>query len=53
MTLAQDVDFYVPTERAFAEGGYEVLTSPLKPGIGEQFVEAAVKLLTELKPDTQ
>jgi hypothetical protein len=50
MTLAQDVDFYIPTERAFAEGGYEVLTSPLKPGIGEQFVEAAVKLLTELKP---
>jgi hypothetical protein len=50
ISLANDVDFYVPTRKAFAEGGYEVCTSPMKPGGGEILVDAAVKLLQELKP---
>jgi neutral ceramidase len=50
VTLANDVDFYVPTRRAFAEGSYEVTTSPYKPGGGEILVDAAVKLLESLRP---
>ncbi len=49
ISLANDVDFYVPTKKAFAEGGYEVCTSPMKPGGGELLTEAAVRLLMELK----
>jgi len=49
ISLANDVDFYVPTKKAFAEGGYEVCTSPMKPGGGELLVDAAVRLLQELK----
>ena len=50
VSLANDVDFYVPTRKAFAEGSYEVTTSPYKPGGGELLVEAAVKLLDSLRP---
>ncbi len=49
ISLANDVDFYIPTRKAFAEGSYEVCTSPIKPGGGEKLVDAAVKLLQELK----
>ncbi len=45
VSLANDVDFYVPTRRAFAEGGYEVATSPYLPGGGELLVEEAVRRL--------
>ena len=48
LSMAHDVDFYVPTRRAYAEGGYEVVTTPLKPGVGEALADAAVKLLGEL-----
>jgi hypothetical protein len=49
ISLANDVDFYVPTRKAFAEGSYEVCTTPMKPGGGELLVDAAIRLLTELK----
>jgi len=48
VSLANDLDFYIPTRRAFAEGHYEPTTCPLEPGCGELLVEAAVKLLNEL-----
>jgi len=50
ISLANDLDFYIPTRRAFEEGQYEPATCPLAPGCGERLVEAAVKLLNELKP---
>jgi len=50
VTLANDLDFYIPTRRAFEEGNYEPTTCPLEPGCGERLVTAAVKLLNELKP---
>ncbi len=50
VSLANDVDFYVPTRKAFAEGSYEVTTSPYQPGGGELLVEGAVKLLESLRP---
>lgn len=48
ITLAQDLDFYVPTKKAFAEGSYEVTTSSIQPGGGEQMADAAVELLKSL-----
>lgn len=50
LSLSNDVDFYVPTKRAFAEGSYEVVNSRIKPGGGELLVETALQLLQELKP---
>jgi neutral ceramidase len=52
VSLANDLDFYIPTRRAFEEGNYEPTTCPLEPGCGELLVQAAVKLLNELKPAT-
>jgi hypothetical protein len=45
-----DGPIYIPTRKAFTEGGYEVLNSRLEPGSGEQIVEEAVKLLKQLAP---
>ncbi len=50
VSLANDLDFYIPTRRAFEEGHYEPTTCPLEPGCGELLVQAAVTLLAELKP---
>ncbi len=50
ISLANDLDFYIPTRRAFEEGHYEPTTCPLEIGCGELLVQAAVKLLNELKP---
>ena len=50
ISLANDLDFYIPVRRAFEEGHYEPTTCPLEPGCGERLVEASVKLLNELKP---
>jgi len=49
VSLANDLDFYVPTRRAFEEGHYEPTTCPLEPGCGERLVEAAIELLNELR----
>ena len=52
VSLANDLDFYIPTRRAFEEGHYEPTTCPLEPGCGEQLVRAAVDVLHELKPQS-
>jgi hypothetical protein len=49
VTMAHDIDLYVPTKKAFAEGSYEIIASMIKPGGGEMLVETAVKMLSELK----
>jgi hypothetical protein len=49
VSLANDLDFYIPTRRAFEEGHYEPTTCPLEPGCGERLVDAAICLLLELK----
>ncbi|MCX7427088.1 MAG: neutral/alkaline non-lysosomal ceramidase N-terminal domain-containing protein [Planctomycetia bacterium] len=48
--LANDVPSYIPTKKAFAEGSYETVNSRVAPGGGEMMVEAAVRLLGQLKP---
>jgi neutral ceramidase len=47
--LANDSLGYIPTKKAFAEGSYEVVNSRVQPGVGEQLVETAIRLLKELK----
>jgi hypothetical protein len=49
VSLANDLDFYIPTRRAFEEGHYEPTTCPLEPGCGERLAQAAVAVLNELK----
>ncbi|QDU00206.1 neutral/alkaline non-lysosomal ceramidase N-terminal domain-containing protein [Gimesia aquarii] len=49
ISLANDVDYYIPTRRAFEEGSYEVTTCPLNPGCGELLVTSAQRLLKSLK----
>ncbi len=49
LSLANDLDFYIPTRRAFEEGHYEPTTCPLEPGCGEHLVQAATNLLHALK----
>jgi neutral ceramidase len=46
--LANEAIGYVPTRRAYEEGGYEPTSSRLQPGGGERLVEAALDLLTRL-----
>jgi hypothetical protein len=40
---------YVPTRKAFVEGSYEVVNSRVQSGGGEMLVEAAARLLNDLK----
>jgi len=47
--LCNDNIAYVPTQRAFVEGSYEIVNSRVAPGGGEVLVETAVRLLKELK----
>jgi hypothetical protein len=47
--LANDDLAYTPTKQAFAEGSYEITNSRVVPGTGEKLVEAAVRLLKELR----
>ncbi|MBI3861480.1 MAG: hypothetical protein HY290_06255 [Planctomycetia bacterium] len=47
--LCNDNPAYVPTKKAFAEGSYETVNSLVQPGGGEMLVEAALRLLKELK----
>jgi neutral ceramidase len=47
--LTNDSLGYIPTKKAFAEGSYETVNSRIMPGTGEELVEAAAKLLNELK----
>ena len=47
--ICNDRPSYVPTLKAFGEGSYEVTNARVKPGAGEMLVDAAVKLLKEVK----
>ncbi len=49
--LANDSIGYVPTDRAFAEGSYEVLNSRFTPGTEGAIVDAAVRLLEDVAAD--
>ncbi|RJP32642.1 MAG: hypothetical protein C4527_05830 [Candidatus Omnitrophota bacterium] len=48
LTLANDFDFYIPSQKAFVEGSYEIVTSSVKPGAGEKLVEETLNLLHRL-----
>jgi hypothetical protein len=48
LELANDSVGYLPTQRAFEEGGYEPEASHFLPGVGEQIAETALKLLTDV-----
>ena len=43
------VDDYIPDRKAYAQGAYEVISTPLLPGCGEMLVEAATELLIEIR----
>ncbi|MFH1922542.1 MAG: neutral/alkaline non-lysosomal ceramidase N-terminal domain-containing protein [Planctomycetota bacterium] len=47
--LAHDAPAYFPTRKAFAEGSYETVNCRIRPGGGEMLVDAAVRLLSDLK----
>ena len=49
--LANSTPAYIPTRKAFAEGSYETVNSRIQPGGGEAMVEAALKLLKEVKTE--
>jgi neutral ceramidase len=49
ISICNDRPSYVPTKKAFIEGSYEVTNARVKSGAGEMLVDAAVKLLNELK----
>jgi len=49
MTHCNNASGYVPTRASYAEGGYEVQSSPFAPGADERLTEAAVRLLGELR----
>jgi neutral ceramidase len=45
--LANDSPAYIPTEKAFKEGSYEIVNSRIAPGGGERLAEAAIQLLKD------
>ena len=47
--LANDYIGYVPNRSAYAEGEYEVASARCAAGSGEMLVDAAVKMLKELR----
>jgi hypothetical protein len=47
--LANKTINYVPTKKAYLQGGYEVVNSRVAPGGGEMLVEAAIDMLKSLK----
>jgi hypothetical protein len=49
ISICNDRPSYVPTKKAFTEGSYEVTNARVKPGAGEMLVDAAGKLLKEVK----
>jgi hypothetical protein len=42
---------YVPTRKAFSEGGYEVLSARFAPGGGEMLADAAIRIVAALHRD--
>lgn len=49
--LANDCPGYIPTEKAFVEGGYETVNTRVVPGSGEKMARTAIQLLAELKSE--
>src|ERR1051326_952809 len=49
ISICNDRPSYVPTKKAFTEGSYEVTNARVKSGAGEMLVDAAIKLLKEVK----
>jgi neutral ceramidase len=49
ISICNDRPSYAPTQKAFTEGSYEVTNARVKSGAGEMLVDAAVKLLKEIK----
>jgi hypothetical protein len=49
ISICNDRPSYVPTKKAFTEGSYEVTNARVKSGAGEMLVDAASKLLKEVK----
>jgi neutral/alkaline ceramidase-like enzyme len=47
--LSNDNPAYIPTEKAFTEGGYETVNSRIEPGGGERLVTEALRLLKTLQ----
>lgn len=48
MTVCNEKMSYVPTEKAFTEGSYEVTNAIVKRGSGELLVDTAIELLKEI-----
>lgn len=46
--LANDAPGYIPTAKAFGEGGYETVNSRIAPGGGEKMAEVAIAMLKDL-----
>jgi hypothetical protein len=53
MTVCNDKTSYIPTQKAFAEGSYEVTNSIVKPGSGEMLVKTSIELLNKIKSQNQ
>lgn len=49
MTVCNDKTSYIPTQKAFAEGSYEVTNAVVKPGAGEMLVQTAITLLNKIR----
>jgi neutral ceramidase len=49
--LSNDNPAYIPTEKAFKEGSYEIVNSRIAPGGGERLVETALQLLKEVSKE--
>jgi neutral ceramidase len=49
MSLCNEKMSYIPTEKAFTEGSYEVTNAIVKRGSGELLVNTAIELLKEIK----
>ena len=49
MTVCNDKTSYIPTQKAFREGSYEVTNAIVRPGDGEMLVATALRLLDAIK----
>ena len=49
ITLSDGGRGYIPARHNYDEGGYEVTSTILEPGAGEQMADTAVKMLDEAK----
>ncbi|MCL4177058.1 MAG: neutral/alkaline non-lysosomal ceramidase N-terminal domain-containing protein [Verrucomicrobia bacterium] len=53
VSLANENIGYIPDRRSYAEGNYEPESARCAPGSGEALVEAAVRLLTQVRGERQ